>query len=223
MKKRDLFIKIFHSTYFKLINNDIDENKFLEMFNKLITKGFKTYHIDNMDDILLTIKNRGFKLVYNIVKFNITRDYVYKDINNFKDLSFVKKIFGINRVKVKTKILTLIKKINTLLNVIKSFLKFEFNIFMDLEKSIEIVYKYDMIERLILLLNHFSLDDMKMMDVKIKKISDVDKMSFDDLFIYYTEVIDNIESILLQLLKSCESYETVENDYHLYCHKHNPL
>ena len=164
------------------------------------------------------LKRRKKKAPYKILKFNIDREENFRKILILKNILFVKKIIDIDKIKMKTKIMTLINKSENLLKVTKSFMKFDFNFLTDICESIQRTNKYEIINRLKLLLNYFNINDLTFMNVEIRKISEINNMNFNDLFIYYTDVFDSIENSLNLIIELCNYHNSIESKYVKYCH-----
>ncbi len=74
--------------------------------------------------------------------------------------------------------------------------------------------KQDIIDRLHLLCQkHFTLDQMKLMNVELKYVSEISNMSHEHLESYYFDVIKNIESSLKEWLMICKMYVDIEINY----------
>jgi hypothetical protein len=74
--------------------------------------------------------------------------------------------------------------------------------------------KQDIVDRLHLLCkNHFTINQMKLMHVELKYVSEINQMSHKLLEEYYFDVIKNIESSLKEWLMICKMYVDIEINY----------
>jgi hypothetical protein len=92
------------------------------------------------------------------------------------------------------------------------------------KKKIEIEWyyyiKHDTMNRLHLLARtHFTLDQLKYMNVEMKQISVIQEFSVEQLEVYYEHVVDTINQSLKEWLTICKMYVDIEVNYVECCEK----
>ena len=83
-----------------------------------------------------------------------------------------------------------------------------------IESEFRYYIKLDIINRLHLLAeNHFTLNQLQYMNVELKYLSEIEKMSNIDLEIYYFDVLDKIDKSLKAWMTICRMYIDIEINY----------
>lgn len=86
-----------------------------------------------------------------------------------------------------------------------------------LDKEFYSQFKTDVINRLYFLTQHFTLDQLKFMNVKLKYLSEIEKMDYFELKHYYLLTILTLKKTLDEWIKMCRNYSYVEYSYKEYC------
>jgi hypothetical protein len=119
MSKKEMYKRIYSITYVAIINNLIDEIRYINVLQRLSMVGFKTYHINNFDKLAIYMKSLGLDDSFNISILIHFRDINYKKIADiatiFEDIGIVfsyKRKSMINRINkiramIKTKLITM--------------------------------------------------------------------------------------------------------------------
>lgn len=239
ISKKDSYKKKFTQLYNSVIYKYISEKDYIKELQELNSKGFKTYHINTIIDMLTNMQKNELLHAYKITHIIHTRDLLYKDISSFAlEFDDIGNIFSskktniIERMHLITDILATkqlcinaFKKIESpspsqspsqsqsplsssvLVNSDSSYSRDNNNA---LCKSI----KSDIINRLHQLLQkHYSLRQLKFMNIQLKLSTDIDNMSCMDLFLYYTYVIEKISNELMRWKYLCSQYIATERNY----------
>jgi len=83
-----------------------------------------------------------------------------------------------------------------------------------LESDWEYYVKKDIIERLHLIVQvHYTLEQLKFMNIKLMLISDINNMTHNELRKYYVYVIDKIEKSIKFWMDTCRNYIDIEINY----------
>ena len=217
--KKDTFRQIFTVTYIANVNKLINESKYIEVLQNLSLGGFKTYHVNDFEKLVMYMQTIGLDDSFNISLLLHLRDTNYKKMTDIAlvfdkigEILSVKKHTMVDRmhqirslIKEKLDFIKAYKRIDT----IKSFSNFikvgtipcinsKTENYQKLSKTLiesqwESHTKQDIIERLHLLCqNHFTIEQMKQMHVELKYASEINIMSHKQLEQYYFDVIKNI-------------------------------
>lgn len=238
--KKDTFKQIFSVTYIANVNKLINESKYIEVLQNLSLGGFKTYHINDFEKLTMYMQTIGLIDSFNISLLLHLRDTNYKKMieiamifDEIGEILSVKKMTMVDRMH---KIRIIIKE---KLDFIKSYKRIDtiksFDTFMRIgnipcisnkdtispkmsdtliESEWEYHTKQDIIDRLHMLCQkHFSLEQLKFMQVELKYVSEIINMQHKQLEQYYLDVIKNIESSLKEWLVICKMYVDIEINY----------
>jgi hypothetical protein len=213
-KNKGKLIKIYEMMYKLLIKRNINEDRYIILLSQINKKGFKTYHINKIDTNLKLLKKCKFGRAHKYTLLLHIRDTYYKTIISIKNnLQFIKNIIDKNDGSLNDKCLDIIKIFNNKTEIIRSFklADSKFN------KSKEYITKYEFINRLKLLLNHYTLLDLKFYGVKLVSLKDLYDYSEYDIRNYYNDTINIIHKSLQDLTDTFEKYISINNNYINFC------
>jgi len=239
--KKELYKQIYKVTYIANINRLIEETKYIKVMQQLSMNGFKMYHINNFDKLIIYLQNIGLTDSFNISILIYLRDINYKRLSEiaivFDDIG---KIFSYKKRKMVMRVNKIRRIIKNKMFVIKSFKKFDrfveqqndnnFGMIqydnsellnydqLSLSRKITNSWVYhnrlDIMNRLHLLVEkYYSLEQMRYMDVDIKHVNEICDMNYNDLESYYTSVIEKIYTTLKEWLSICRMYIDIEVNY----------
>jgi hypothetical protein len=84
--------------------------------------------------------------------------------------------------------------------------------------SWEYYVRLDIMNRLYLIAyTHFTLDQLKFLDVDLKKVSDLENMNLTTLIAYYVKAVKQIRMKIKRLIILCKMYIDIEIDYAKCC------
>ncbi|VBB17819.1 hypothetical protein YASMINEVIRUS_282 [Yasminevirus sp. GU-2018] len=302
--KKDVYKNIYKFTYIANINKVIEEDKYVNVLQRLSTEGFKTYHIDNFKQLTHQLHEAGLHDSFNMSVLIHMRDKTYKKISDvavvfdeirvifsYKKHKMLKRINMIQKLlKKKSKMMKSFKKIDmtpvnevvqtsesttkvltTVDTVSNGFLDDVFaTVFnsgvgdnnsndsdtdIDSDDSVSSIksvskstliqnrqntrpqkeqlnqqklklstsvinsewrhyLRRDILDRLHLLAQkHFTIDQLKFMNVEIKHITEIESMEIDVLRNYYLRVVKKIEESIKELQDLCREYVKIEINY----------
>lgn len=124
--KKETYRHIYKVTYLANINKNINENKYINILQKLNTEGFKTYHIDDFEKLILCLYNNKLYDSYNISLLIYLRDINYKELSSvalmFNDIG---EIFSYKKKNMITRVHEISKVIKDKINLMMAFKKIE--------------------------------------------------------------------------------------------------
>ena len=150
-----------------------------------------------------------------------------------QNINDIRSIFSLKKKSMVDRIQDIIILIKNKINVIKSFKKIDnYNSINSVlnanipnlskcylsKERIKCEWEYhmrtDIMYRLHLLIeNHYNLDELKYMNVELKLLSTLNKMSCYELSIYYNNVIKTLDIILKEWITVCKMYIDIEINY----------
>lgn len=124
--RKEMYKDIYKVTYVANINRMIDENRYIDVLQKLSMNGFKTYHIDDFDKLTIHLQTIGLKNSFNISILIHLRDTNYKKLSEiavlFEDIGV---IFSNKRIEMTQRVSAIRDIIQEKITLIKSFKKIE--------------------------------------------------------------------------------------------------
>jgi len=239
MSKKDLYKQIFKVTYLSMITGLISENRYIDILQKLTINGFKTYHINNFDKLIIYMYNMGILNSFNISILIHFRDTSYKSLSDIsKNVDDIRIIFAKKKKKMVSRIEEIRNILRNKIDIIKSFrrkdrynsidiiLNTDYNVSNRTDKTkrylsnkkIKTEWDYytnlDIMNRLNILVNkYYKLNELEYMNVKLKLVSELNTYSCEQLEIYYNNVIKTIEVNLREWITICKMYIDIEISY----------
>ncbi len=196
-----------------LINDKIDEIDFIKKLITISESGFKIYHIDEIRKFIYYLEYKNFTNIYKFCFLLYYKDNLYRDICKFKQLSFINNIMVNKDIIFNHKIDMVYDKINSYKKIFISFKNFHFNILQTKPKKVCMTNKYEIINRLLLLLSYFSHDELKFMNIKLINIKSAKKMKLSKLHNYYYDIFTKIETFFDTINDTFSDYIKTNNDY----------
>lgn len=239
--KKEAYKNIYTCACIANINKEISEDRYIVILQKLSAKGFKTYHINDFTSFIEKLRTVGLYDSFNISLLMHMRDLAYKKISeislifdvigeifSFKKKTMIERIKNISDLlKIKLELIhafKLIDNISSKLDLMSDSKCNFINKSSILEKNqqnrFESHTRYEIINRLHLLAQkHYTLPQLKYMNVKLIHISEIENMTNDLLQNYYTHVTNEIESNIKDWIMLCKNYIDIEINYIEYCEK----
>lgn len=238
---KELYRQIFKIIYLSMINGLITEFRYIDILQKLTMKGFKTYHILDIEKLIIYMYNIGINDSFNITLLIHFRDINYKTLSEIaQNINDIRIIFSLKKKSMIDRIQEIIILIKTKMDIIKSFKKIEnyevihntlnYNIYKGrdnchlsnerIKNEWDYYLRSDIMFRLHLLIQkHYDIEELKYMNVELKLLSELNKMCCAELLVYYNNVIRTIEAVLKEWITVCKIFVDIEIDY-LKCCKH---
>lgn len=233
MSKKELYIDIFKITYLSLIYGLISDTLYIDILQKLTINGFKTYHIDDFERLILYMYNTGIVNSFNISVLIHYRDICYKTLSDIsKNFDDIRTIFSVKKKKMILRIENISNILKNKRNVLKSFRKNDRydSINMVLSNSSDnkkrylsndIIQKYwdyytrlDIMDRLYILVDkHYKLNELSYMGVNLQLTSHLNRFTCFELENYYIKTISIIETKLRDWILTCRMYIDIEINY----------
>lgn len=239
ISKKELYRQIFNITYLSIINGLITENRYIDILQKLTMNGFKTYHINKIDKLIIYMYNIGSVNAFNISILIHFRDINYKTLSNIaKNFNDIRDIFSIKKKNMITRIEQIHDIIKNKITIIKCFKKTDkynsINLALNSNNSISNLLdakkpylsnehikkewnyytRLDIMDRLHLLVSkYYTLEELQFMNIELKLLSMLNKYSCEELETYYIYVINTIEIQLKEWLTICKMYIDIEINY----------
>lgn len=236
--KKETYKDIYNVFYIATIKNMINEHIYIDVLQKLSMAGFKTYHIDNFEKLTLHLQSIGLNDSFNISILMYLRDTNYKKMSEIAILfDEIGEIFALKKKKMVDRMLIIRKILKQKLDLIKVFRKIEkitnFSVISESENQllklnlnkikmsksmIESEFKHyiklDIIDRLHLIAErHYTLNQLQYMGVELKYVSEIQKMSHDDLENYFIDVLNKIDKSIKSWITICRIYIDIEINY----------
>ena len=222
MNVKNTYKHIYKLYYVAMVKGYISETRYIATIQKLCSKGFKTYHIENFLELILNFHNLNYFDSYNISLLLHLRDIYFKRITDFLEV-----FKYTSKEKVIDKIRDIKKVLCNKLKIIQSFKKIErydnallasINIGIFDITQWEEYTKDDIINRLKLIKKkYFTNKQLKYMCCIMIHLEDLE--NHKDLETYYLDFIINIENRIKEYIEHCNIYDNIENDYEHSCNK----
>ena len=207
--KKGLLKYLFTIYYILCIYDYIDIRKYVIGLNLLSLNGFKTYHIKSIENMIIYQEYIGQIECYNILLSFYMRDKYYKIISElsliFPDIG---NIFSNKKNNIFNRIIEILKLIVYKLHILKSFRKIDKN--LDNNYYLYEAIKKDILYRLHLILNHYTIVQLKFLNIPLELYSNLKIMNYDNLHKYYFNTINMIEIKLINIIEECSIYLTIE-------------
>ena len=154
--------------------------------------------INRINNIQKLLKNKlkcidAFKRIDNVI---FTNSVKFNDFNEFDDIDDIDDIDELDDYDIESRVL------NDNIN------------YKNQESDLAFYIKKDIIERLHLLVQiHYTIEQLKFMNIKLKLASEIMNMSHEKLRNYYVYVVSTIECIIIRWINTCNEYINVEINY----------
>lgn len=220
--QKQLFIQIYKILFLSTLKKSTSQHDYINILQNLCVNGFKTYHIDNFNKVLLVLQQNELLYAHKISSIIHKRDTNHKII-----IEFLKYFRKINKLCVKGK-LSIIEKVEFISKlciekekIVKAFINID-GVIPRLNNSVNRNFAYyqkcDIIQRLHDLLKYFTLSQLIYMNIEIKLRSEIEDMNNGELVNYYKLIIRSILDKLSIVKEACRSYIDNEINY-VECYK----
>jgi hypothetical protein len=198
----------------------INEKQFLQLIHKLQENGYKSYHVNNNNKLIYYLYQKKYIDTYNYLILIYLRDINLKKLTDIsQNIYYVKRIMD-TKNKYSQKIKLLHKKTKEKRKLIELFKKIDFNDSTINDSNILIYHNY-LIERLITLRNHFTLEELTYMKISLITISEAKNLTYNEMKNFYQDVFEQIDYVLRELDEFCLRYIDVNKTYMKICNDLN--
>jgi len=231
-----IYKNIIRIKYMDTLDNYDDITKFFYvMYDSLLKHKNQNKFACNLVSLLKNFYFTNFKNIKNIKKLTLNLKHEHQFAYKLCLLSYIKcdlfyklsNMFDFNQNVNETKILELIiNQLNIINNDIMYIDSFDLYSYKKINDNIDMIsnteqkqtiWEYEtrnvIIQSLVLLVEHFTLTELKKMGVKIIKYSDTFDMSFNELSKYYNKQLVKIYNCLQLRKQYCESFIEVEKSF----------
>ena len=226
MENCDTLTKLFYIIYDNLLTNN-NQNKFINNFCELFKKfNFKNFNkIINVKTLILNLKAE-FQLAYKICILAYIRCDIYYKINKFIKFDSCDELHESNVLEIIT------KEHNELLkkyNYITAFKTYDRDFKINdtdinanisenkTENTNNLLWEHDtrneIINNLILIVEYYTINVLKTLDVECISYGDVCDMTFIRLSNYYKQQLEKIKKSLKKQKQYCSAYIEVEKSF----------
>jgi len=228
MLRKDQYIKIYQIIYIATIHRMIDETRYIVILQSLNKNGFKTYHIDEFEKLILYMRSIGMNDGFAISLTIHLRDLAYRKLLDTARLSDdIGLILGCKKIQMVYRVDSIKKYLEHSKTLVRSFAKIEpsqpsqsFQPFQQFQPNTAWHYQMrrDIIRRLYLLSHkHFTLVQLQHMGVGLRLASELNRIAYPMLVSYYLDTVRKIYVAIDALVDVCELYREIDTSYAISC------
>ena len=226
MLRKDQYIKIYQIIYIATIHHMIDETRYIVILQALNKNGFKTYHVDDFEKLILYMRSIGMNNGFAISLTIHLRDLAYRKLLDTARLSDdiglilgCKKIQMVYRVDSIKKYLEHAKTLMRSFEKIESYQSYQPNYLIDRSDTTwHCEMRRDIIRRLYLLSHkHFTIIQLQHMGVVPRLASELTRLAYPMLETYYLNTVRKIFVAMDVLVDVCELYSEIDTSYAVSC------
>ena len=125
-KQKTLYKHIFNTAYIANKNKIISETVYVDVLQKISIKGFKTYHIDDFEKLIIHLQSIGLNDSFNISILMHLRDMNYKKMSEIAVIfNYVGDIFAMKKNKMVDRMHNIRRILKQKIDMMRSFMKIE--------------------------------------------------------------------------------------------------
>lgn len=206
----------FDNLVFANINKTITEHDFIIKLESLIHRGFNLADIKDINQIMFQQKESGLNISFkytflSFIVLDLCNRYwgIYCPIKNNSEWKIGSKSLLSSIIKTKINIKTDYNYVKAFKNIIETTEDGASE--EDMSENDKIPFKYEIIERLDLLVTYFGLNTIRSFGVKPITLRELLDMSYKEAFKYYSNTIRIIRCELKEIEILCDNYVRLEN------------